>query len=228
MISVFLRTFLEETPIFQEMKANQKLLKIPIKEVFTNSKKAILIGGLMTWILTGCIVILVLLMPNFIYNTLNSTYRPISHIHITLIQMGIICTLGIGCLLSGFLKDLFGSVAILKIFSLGFIISSFTFFYTLNNEYSIGIITIWYLIAGLFAGMVNFTPLVMLSIFPPNVRFSGLSFSYNISYAIFGGLAPILMSTVGNYNLVLIGYYLAFLGLIGFFMSIYLKSKNFE
>ncbi|MDO7253452.1 MFS transporter [Helicobacter cappadocius] len=227
-ISVFLRTFLEETPIFQEMKTSQKLLKIPLKEVFLNSKKAIFISGLMTWVLTGCIVILVLLMPNFIYNILNKTYRPITHAQIILIQMGIICTLGIGCLLSGFLRDRFGTVSILKFFSLSFIISSLIFFYVLTSEYSIQTIVIWYLISGLFAGMVNFTPLIMVNIFPANVRFSGLSFSYNIAYAIFGGLAPVLMATIGMYDLMFIGYYLAFLGFISFSVSIYLKSKKFE
>ncbi|PAF54149.1 MFS transporter [Helicobacter sp. 13S00482-2] len=227
-ISVFLRTFLEETPVFEEMKASQKLLQIPLQEVLLNSKKAVIISGLMTWILTGCIVILILLMPNFIHTILNNTNRIITHTEVTFIQMGAIFTLGIGCLLIGFLRDIFGSVNILKVFSLGFIVSSLAFFYVLNSDFSIGIVGMWYLIAGFFASMVNFTPLVMVSIFPANIRFSGLSFSYNIAYAIFGGLSPILMATIGVYDLMFIGYYLAFLGLIGFGMSFYLKSKNFE
>jgi len=30
--------------------------------------------------------------------------------------------------------------------------------------------------------------------FPPAVRFSGLSFSYNVAYAVFGGMTPVLVS----------------------------------
>lgn len=28
--------------------------------------------------------------------------------------------------------------------------------------------------------------------FPPSIRFSGLSFAYNMAYAVFGGLTPML------------------------------------
>ena len=34
----------------------------------------------------------------------------------------------------------------------------------------------------------------MVKAFPPVVRFSGLSFSYNVAYAIFGGLTPMIVS----------------------------------
>jgi hypothetical protein len=34
----------------------------------------------------------------------------------------------------------------------------------------------------------------MVNAFPPAIRFSGLSFSYNLSYAIFGGLTPMVVA----------------------------------
>lgn len=37
-------------------------------------------------------------------------------------------------------------------------------------------------------------PAIALSGFPAQVRFSGLSFSYNLAYAIAGGLTPVLLS----------------------------------
>ncbi|MGL5953698.1 MAG: MFS transporter, partial [Providencia rustigianii] len=36
------------------------------------------------------------------------------------------------------------------------------------------------------------TPIVSTRAFPPEIRFSGLSFAYNLAYAVFGGLTPIL------------------------------------
>ena len=35
-------------------------------------------------------------------------------------------------------------------------------------------------------GVVGVVPVVMVQAFPPAVRFSGLSFSYNVAYAVFG------------------------------------------
>ena len=37
-------------------------------------------------------------------------------------------------------------------------------------------------------------PIVAVRLFPAPVRFSGLSFSYNVSYAIFGGLTPVVLT----------------------------------
>jgi hypothetical protein len=34
----------------------------------------------------------------------------------------------------------------------------------------------------------------MVKAFPAAVRFSGISFSYNVAYAVFGGLTPIVVS----------------------------------
>ena len=50
---------------------------------------------------------------------------------------------------------------------------------------------IWYGLAGLSVGVVGVVPFVMVRAFPAAVRFTGISFSYNVSYAIFGGLTPI-------------------------------------
>ena len=39
-------------------------------------------------------------------------------------------------------------------------------------------------------------PAIALGGFPAPVRFSGLSFAYNLAYAIAGGLTPVLLSQV--------------------------------
>jgi len=44
------------------------------------------------------------------------------------------------------------------------------------------------------AGGAVLAPLIMVRAFPSPVRFSGVSFSYNISYAVFGGVTPLLVS----------------------------------
>lgn len=41
---------------------------------------------------------------------------------------------------------------------------------------------------------------VMIRAFPPSVRFTGVSFSYNLSYAIFGGVTPLFVSWLVHVN----------------------------
>ena len=43
-------------------------------------------------------------------------------------------------------------------------------------------------------------PAIALADFPAPVRFSGLSFSYNVAYAIAGGLTPVLLSLAMKSN----------------------------
>ena len=47
---------------------------------------------------------------------------------------------------------------------------------------------------GLGAGVVSLVPVVMVSVFPPNVRLSGHSSSYNVAYAVSGGVTPPMAS----------------------------------
>jgi hypothetical protein len=53
-----------------------------------------------------------------------------------------------------------------------------------------------YALAGFAVGVVGVVPTVMVNAFPPAVRFSGLSFSYNVAYAIFGGITPPLIGAL--------------------------------
>lgn len=52
----------------------------------------------------------------------------------------------------------------------------------------------WYACAGFTVGVIGAIPFVMVKAFPPAIRFSGISFSYNVAYAVFGGLTPIVVS----------------------------------
>ena len=62
-------------------------------------------------------------------------------------------------------------------------------------------LTSYYGIMGLFVGTVVLTPIVSTRAFPPAIRYSSLSFAYNIAYAIFVGLTPISSSVPGYNNL---------------------------
>jgi hypothetical protein len=52
-------------------------------------------------------------------------------------------------------------------------------------------------------------------LFPAPIRFSGLSFSYNVSYAIFGGLTPVVLSVWSTTTPMAPAYYIGGLALLG-------------
>jgi uncharacterized membrane protein len=66
----------------------------------------------------------------------------------------------------------------------------------------------------------------MVKAFPPVVRFSGLSFSYNVAYAIFGGLTPMIVSLLLKENPMGPAYYVAVLCVVGILVGAYLWKKG--
>ncbi len=70
LIALYLRSYLKETPVFKAMQARKELSKaLPIKQVLSSHKSAVLIGMLFTWFLTGCVVVIILAMPNLLTGT---------------------------------------------------------------------------------------------------------------------------------------------------------------
>jgi MFS family permease len=72
-----------------------------------------------------------------------------------------------------------------------------------------------YALAGVGAGGSVLTPIMMIRAFPASVRFSGVSFSYNLAYALFGGLTPLLVSWLVHLDRVMPAHYVAAVTVLG-------------
>ena len=53
-----------------------------------------------------------------------------------------------------------------------------------------------YALAGFCVGVVGVIPALLVAAFPPAVRFTGISFAYNVAYAIVGGVTPLVVATL--------------------------------
>ncbi len=82
-----------------------------------------------------------------------------------------------------------------------------------------------YSLAGLGAGAVVLTPILMVQAFPPAVRFSGVSFAYNVVYALFGGFTPPLVFLLAHYNRMGPAHYIAVASLAGL-LAIFLVPSS--
>ena len=72
-----------------------------------------------------------------------------------------------------------------------------------------------YPLVGFFAGLTGVVPAVAVKSFPPAIRFSGLSFSYNLAYAIFGGTTPLIVSMLLKYDALAPVYYVSLVCVVG-------------
>lgn len=99
-----------------------------------------------------------------------------------------------GCLAAGLAADRFGASATFIVGSLLLAASSWAFYHLAGTHPEQ--LFLLYGVVGLCVGVVGAVPYVMVRAFPPEVRFTGISFSYNVSYAIFGGLTPIVVTVL--------------------------------
>lgn len=191
--AVWLRGWLKETPVFEAMKARKEISKdIPLKTVLREHRLSVALSMLVTWMLTAAIMVIILMTPTLIQSQFN-----ISPADAYLGNNWAAFSLVIGCLVYGIIADTFGYAKSLLTGSIILIITSYSLYINLNSggAYFIPL----YALAGFTVGVVGIVPSVMIAAFPPVIRFSGLSFSYNMSYAIFGAITPPFISYLSSH-----------------------------
>ena len=62
---------------------------------------------------------------------------------------------------------------------------------------------------------MTLTPVLMVRSFPARLRFSGLSLSYNLAYALFGGTTPLLVAWLAHRDRLFPSVYVALVAAIG-------------
>ncbi|HEY5993239.1 MAG TPA: MFS transporter [Gallionellaceae bacterium] len=219
MLSVWLRRYLEETPVFRELHAAQKLAdEIPLKKVVREHRGAVLLVMLMTWLLSAAIVVMIVMTPVLVQK---NNAIPAA----TALEANAIATLflSLGCIVFGALADRFGPGRVLAIGCIALGLTSMLFYMEVPQMPER--INELYALCGFFVGVIGVVPSVAVRAFPAVVRFSGLSFSYNVAYAVFGGLTPVLVSRLDKLDHLAAAYYVAVLSVLGVSIGLYLWKR---
>ena len=214
-IAMVLRRQLRETPVFAELQQHQALSRtVPLKAVLHAHKTAVLLGMLLTWLLTAAVVVVILMMPTFLQGMGVSRDAALAGNAIAIVAAMA------ANLIAGMLADRFGAGRLLAIWSL-LLGTAFFFFYTQAHagHYS----QLLYALAGSAVGITAMIPAIALSQFPASIRFSGLSFSYNVAYAIAGGLTPVLLSLAMKDHSIAPVYYISAMAVLGIVLGLYVE-----
>lgn len=188
MVAVYLRRWLHETPVFAELQRRKSLAaEVPLKAVVRDHRGAVAISMLLTCVLAAAVVVVILMTPSILQKQfgLSPALTLSANIAATL-------CLSLGCVASGALA---GRIGVKPVLLVGFVLlaASYYLVFAIVATHPVWLVPV-YALAGLVVGVIGAIPLVMVNAFPPSVRFSGISFSYNVAYAAFGGLTPIAVS----------------------------------
>jgi MFS family permease len=221
-IAVYLRRFLEETPVFREMQARRALARdVPIKTVLMEHRAATVLALALTWVLTAAIVVVILFTPTY----LQQVFHVPAHYALQA-NTGATVTFIAGCLFFGWFSDRFGTRAAMIVGFGGLLGSSYLFYSRLPDAPVF--LNLTYALTGFFVGSVTTVPIVALRLFPAPVRFSGLSFSYNVSYAIFGGLTPVFLAWWLRTDPMAPAYYVGGLAILGIVLAVVPRSDSYK
>jgi hypothetical protein len=173
----------------------------------------------LTWLLSAGVVVVILMTPTI----LQTVYGFSPAVALKANSLAIVF-LSLGCIAAGALADRFGAGIVFLIGSLCLLITSWAFYHLVGAHPDL--LYPLYAITGLFVGTIGAVPFVMVKAFPPAVRFSGLSFSYNLAYAIFGGLTPMVVTFMLKANPMGPAWYVAILCALGMGIGVYLLVRK--
>jgi MFS family permease len=217
-LAVFLRRWLAETPVFEEMRKRRTLVEgLPLKSALRGHGVAVVVSMLLTWVLTAGIVVVILMTPTFMQKL-----HGISPAQA--LEANSLATLGLtfGCIGFGLCADRFGAGRALGAGCLAMLVTTYLLYQGVADAPER--LSSLYLLTGVCVGVVGVVPTVMVRAFPAAVRFSGLSFSYNVAYAIFGGLTPLVVTLMMKTTPLAPAHYVAALCGVGLGVSVYLVS----
>ena len=186
-IAVYLRRWLDETPVFEELRRERRLAQaMPLALVLGQHRAALLGGMVMTWLLTTAIVVVILMTPTLLQRGFHLATGPV---------LNASCAgnlaLSIGCVLAGLANDRFGMRR--TILYGGTMLALTTFLLYRVAAIAPAWLLPAYALAGLFVGAIAVVPVFLVRSFPAAVRFSGISVAYNVAYAILGGLTTLFV-----------------------------------
>ncbi|AMP88607.1 MFS transporter [Legionella pneumophila] len=187
-LGIYLRIKSFESPTFLKDKHTTKL---PAKVVFTQFKQQLFLSVIITSILAMANYVLIAYVTTFL---VKSEYFLLKDaLLINLIALALLTVL---IPLMGFLSDAVGRkpIFLIGLFSLSILIFPF-FWLLLSGSWWIALCC--ELLLALVLAPINATvPTIIAEMFPTSVRASGISISYNIGQALFGGTMPLVAFTL--------------------------------
>lgn len=189
LIGFYIRSKLDESIEFQNLKNKNLLAKSPFFELFKNHKKQFfIIAGLFVSISVPFYFFFGFL-ATFMNRVLNYT-----QLHVAIICLISSFTFIFAPFISGYLSDRFGIKKVLLIAILTFAILIYPIFYLIVSQnffLTICGCLLFIISISLYQGSV---PSLITKIFPTQVRAIGTALSFNMVSVLFGGLTPLALS----------------------------------
>jgi MFS transporter, MHS family, proline/betaine transporter len=198
-VGLYIRTKLDESPVFLEAKEAGHTSDAPIKEALQQSYKEILLGVGVYLAVTIPFYIQTVFMPSFLVKFLKfSTSDSLLIFSLSLLTMMVVAPI------SAWFSDNKDREIVLKIVLISYIAFAIPYVYLLEQNTFASVLTAQLLFAVILGSYIAPIPTLVVELFPTKTRYTGMSLACNLAAAIFGGTAPILVTKMitmtGSYS----------------------------
>lgn len=223
-IGLYLRLGMPESPVFKTYLSKQQKNHKPLKKVIEQHLKSILIAITLVLLPSTGFYMSFVYLPTYL-----KTYLSIEMEQAMLANT--VCMLAIVFILPicGYFSDKFSRYKILLIGCGGFFLLSIPLYLLLMSKIILYVYICLFTFALLVALSYATIPVVLVEMFPVDVRFTGMSLPYNLANALFGGTAPLVATQLITLtdNLLMPAIYLVVLSVISYFgLRQFWKNKN--
>jgi MFS family permease len=216
-LSVYLRRFTDETPVFKEMKERQMLLKeAPFKVVLTQHRRNLLLA----MVLAAATTVVAASTQQFPI-TFFTTVRGFSVEQISSLVAMMIALSTLGNILGG-LVVMWRLIPLLPAYIIAQLSTLASMFWAFSRT-DVESLTLPFITLGLSGGVAMGLSLSFLArAFPAPVRYTGLAACYNIPIAIFGGTALLVLTYLSSISATYVPFYPAVFCVLSIISVIYL------
>jgi len=223
LIGLYLRIRMPETPAFEQLKNTHHASHSPVKTLFLDYQRPLWIGVGLVMLPTASFYMCFLYLPTYLSHFLGLPKEQLQWAN----NFGLVLLIGLSPLF-GLCADKMGAFRLQKWALLSFITLSLPLFMWLGSQSLIAVIICSIFFATMVAAVFATIPALLFDLFPARVRYSGLSFPYNLATALFGGSTPAINTALIQYSGVILtpALYLMLLALgsLGF---LFLSQKEF-
>lgn len=197
LFGLYLRLKLKESPAFEKMKQEAEQKDTSFREILVVNLRLLALCIGLVLILNIAYYTVLSYLPSYLTEVLHmDASRSLVFLVFTMIVMM--------CVISfvGKLSDHVGRKPVLVGACIGFILLSYPAFWLLSQGSIVTTIAGLAILGALVVLLAGTMPATLPAIFPTHIRYGGFAISYNISTALFGGTAPLvitwLIATSGN------------------------------
>ncbi len=220
---IYIRRSLSESPVFKHISEQHRLERTPLKSAVTTYWRSCLMVFSIAAFDGALTYTLVAFLPIYL-----TTYLEISSADASFYNFAGLFACMVGCPLFGYYADKFGAKETLVIAGLLIMGLSIPTFMALSSHSWLGVLGGHISLGLLVASLIGVQPLFSLSLFPPQDRYTGISFSYSLGIGIIGGLTPIVLTLLMHHthNFLVPSFYLMNFSLVFLAVLLLLRTKR--